>query len=156
MATDIDPNKETRGLENDKFAINFNNKVIVRVEDEAAIEVLKAILIELGGVGGVPNFSQVETVTTGSLQTLISDTVPVSKTRSLSKVVVTCRQPGRFTLKINSLIVASGRIGSSELNKEFKFFPQREALSGDIIKLEFEQLSGPNSDIEAYIMATDT
>lgn len=42
MATDISPNQTTKVLENDKFATNANNKVIVRTEDES-----------LAGLGGL-------------------------------------------------------------------------------------------------------
>ena len=151
MATDLLPS--TTGCDRDqkeaeRFALNKNSKVVVRVEDEEAIEILNDILTELGGSAGTPFFSEVQT-------TLISEVVPASTTRKLSKVVVSCRKAGKFNIKINSTIVGSGRIGPGKLNAEFRFSPVRSAVATDTIVVEFEQFIGTTTAVEAYLMATD-
>ena len=157
MAIDIDPCRETKKLENDKFAENSNGKVIVRVEDETAIGVLQNILTELGGSAGTPFYAQAQTTTTpGALQTLINETVPASTTRSLNKVVVVCRRSAKFEIKINSTVVGSGRTGPANMNVSFVFLPVRDAAESDTITVDFEQINGgPSVDVEVYLMATD-
>lgn len=155
MANDVDPCRSTIDLENLKFAINENGKIVVRVEDETAIEILNDILTQLGGSAGTPHFAETQTTATGAVDTLINETVPALTTRNLSKVIVSCRQAGKINIKINSDIVGSGRTSASNMNFVFRFMPSRSAVAGDTISVEFEQTHGKLSDVEAYLMATD-
>lgn len=53
MAIDVPNDEGTLGLERKKFGLNFNNKVVVRVEDEAGQVALQQILAALGGAAQV-------------------------------------------------------------------------------------------------------
>lgn len=160
MATNIDPNRDSKQLENDNFAYQGNGsdltKVVRRVEDEEALAVLQDILTQLGGASGTPFFTETQTTTTGVLQTLISTTVPALTTRSLSKIVIVCSRSAKIDIKINAAVVGSLRTGAANKNVEFKFEPARDAAAGDTITVEFTQFGGPTGvDVEAYLMATD-
>lgn len=160
MAIDIVPSnpitENTRDNEQKKFAENQFGKVVVRVEDESAAAILNAILLQLGGVAGIPFYSENQILTNGLLQPVITEVVPVGKTRSLTQVVVSCRQPGIFFVKINGTIVGTGRTGAGNPNANFIWMPSRAAVAGDTITVEFIQSYGPSgSDVEAYLMGTD-
>lgn len=46
MAIDIDPCRETKKLENEKFATNSDGKTIVRVEDESLGGLLRGVIYD--------------------------------------------------------------------------------------------------------------
>jgi len=46
MATDIDPCRETKKLENETFATNLNDNTVKRVEDEASVDAKKLVALE--------------------------------------------------------------------------------------------------------------
>jgi hypothetical protein len=80
MATDVIPSTDscvTVTNEQEKFALNLNGKKIVRVEDEAAIEVLAQILGALGGSVAVdPTITPVTTIANTETQiTLPANTI---------------------------------------------------------------------------------
>lgn len=49
MAIEVPKDRGTLGLERDRFGLNSNNRVVVRVEDEDGLGLLQAILTALGG-----------------------------------------------------------------------------------------------------------
>ncbi len=51
MAQDIDPCRETKLLENEKFATNSDGKTIVRVEDESLGGLLRGVIYDAVDVG---------------------------------------------------------------------------------------------------------
>ena len=80
MATDVIPSTDscvTVTNEQEKFALNVNGKKVVRVEDEAAIEVLAQILGALGGSVAVdPTITPVTTIANTETQiTLPANTI---------------------------------------------------------------------------------
>lgn len=155
MATDIDPKRDSRQLENENFATNSNNKTVRRVEDESAIGVLEQILAELGGSAGTPVFYDTQTVTTpGVTQTLVNETVGVGKTLTIRKVRVTCRQRTTYNILLDSTIIGSGRVGAGEYNDDFVFVVNRTLSAGSVLKVE--TLSGGKAtDIEVYVQALE-
>ena len=155
--TDIDPCEGTLKLENEKFARNSANKTVVRVADDDALAVLNNILTQLGGSGGTAFHTRDSRVTTPNTeQTVISFNVPASTTRTLSKVVVSCRQRVKFRVEVNSVQVASGRTAPGESNAVFIWAPGYAALTTETVEVFVEQFGGPASDVETYLMATDT
>jgi len=94
--------------------------------------------------------------TPGIEQTLISSTVPVGKSRNMSKIYMSGRQPGTYTIDDGTNIIGTGRIGPSNLVSTFRWEPRLELVSGTSTNLKFTSLSGtPASDIDAYYMALD-
>lgn len=131
--------------------------IALRTCDDTAIAVLNQILVELGGTAtGTPFYNSVQSIADGTVQDLIDLTVPAATTRTISSVVVSCRQPGKFTVLIDSTVVGTGRTGPGSPNASFVFVPGRAALTGEVIKVQFEKTYGPNSDVEAHLLATDT
>lgn len=94
--------------------------------------------------------------TPGIEQTLITSVVPAGKLRKITKVVVTGRHPGSYTLEDGSDIIASGRIGPANLESRFTYEPRIERTAGTTLTLKFTALPGtPSSCIEAFFMASD-
>lgn len=94
--------------------------------------------------------------TPGSVQTLLSEVVPVSTKRFLSRVVVTTRHSGTYKILEDSSIIGSGRLDSREVESVFTWEPNRSVTAGKTIKLQFETYAGrPISDLEAYVMGYD-
>lgn len=118
---------------------------------------LDDVVNALGGSAGTPFHSRDQrTVTTpGTPETLITEVVPASTTRKISKVVVSSTKLGKFDIKIDSTIIGSGRTGPSNMNAEFTFSPAISATATQTITVEFNQLRGPATDVEAYLMAND-
>ena len=131
--------------------------IALRVCDDTAIAVLNQILVAVGGTAtGTPFYESAEDVADGTTQTLISVTVPAATTRTVSQIVVSCRQPGTFKVFIDSTLIGSGRTGPGNPTDSFTFVPGRAASTGEVIKVEFTKTHGPNSDVEAHLLATDT
>lgn len=141
----------------EKFCLNSFDETAVRVKDKDAKAVLDDILVAVGGSSGTAFFDEAATVTNpGVTQVLLSNTVPVSTTRTLSQFIVVCRVPGKFEIKLNGSVIGSGRTGPAHMQVIFPFNPGRNASAGDSITLEFTQITGgPIVDVEAYVMATD-
>ncbi len=89
-------------------------------------------------------------------QDLITDTVPVGKTRKLNQAFVACRQSGSYTITLDGVIIGSGRTGPANPNSIFTWNPRVSALAGQELKISFLQISGtPVVDVEAYLMGSD-
>lgn len=118
---------------------------------------LDDVIAGLGGSTGTPFHAvdQRTVATPGTPEDLISVTVPASTTRKISKVIVSCNKSGKFEVKINAIVIGSGRTGPGNTNVEFNWLPTRSAVATDVIKVTFNQLRGPATDVEAYLMATD-
>lgn len=156
MANDQIPQRTQRQNEYENFADNLNGKVIRRVEDEAAVEILNLILAALGGTVATPFFSEVQTVTTpGVTQILTSDTVGVGKSLVLKSVRVTARKETTYEIFIDGTIVGSGRVGPGKLTDDFIFNVDRTATAGQVVKVEATALPGSATDIESYLQALE-
>lgn len=92
--------------------------------------------------------------TDGTVQTLLSFTVPAGVTRKARKIVVTCRHKGLFELKVDAVVIASGRTGASDMNAKFEWNPTRPLAAGAVVVLEYK-CDVNNTDVEAYFMASD-
>lgn len=148
----------TSALEQGKFARNSAGKTVVRVADDDALSVLENILLALGGgVAFHVNDSDVSIVAGTPLEVLSSTVAGVSNNRVISRVRVTSRAAGSYTLKLNGGVIGSGRLNAAELNNDLVFTPGFNTVNGDVISVEFTMLHGKvGQDIEVYLMATDT
>lgn len=158
MATD-NTNCNIIDLELDKFGINENGNLVVRVEDECAKRLLGEILTELGGTPGTPIFVDVPNGTSGAVNvqtTILSSTVPALTTRTISKVKTSTRSAGKFEILIAGSVVGSLRTGPAQMNEEFNFEPGRVANAGETIEVKYTLDRGATGqDVEVYLMATD-
>lgn len=157
MATDVIPSTDsciTITNEQEKFALNINGKKVVRVEDEAAILVLNAILASLGGSSGTPFFRQASDITDGSSQTLIDETVGVGNTLTLKRVRVTCRRNVTYEILEDATVIGTGRVGAGKLNDDFVFDVDKILAAGTVLKVNIVG-SGPASDVEVYLQALE-
>lgn len=100
--TDIDPCRGTLVLENEKFALNSNNDVVIRVADDDALVVLEAISAALGGTVNVTR--TIYNVALGPANTEQSQALPANCKGFLIKT------RGRATLK---LAFTSGQSGTN-------------------------------------------
>ena len=105
---------------------------------------------------GLPVFFEASTVTTpGILQTLLSYTVPVSKTLNLLQVLLTCRQEALFQIYGDGNLIGSGRTGAASPNVNFPYRVARSYVSGKIIEIKATARSGSvAADIECYAQGT--
>lgn len=110
------------------------------------------------GEPGTPkHFTSGELSTDGTLQTLISETVPASKIYDLYSVRVICRTHGKFIILQNGSLIGSGRTGPSlgELSV-FQWTPRFPAVAADVIEVKFQTLSGaPINEVEAYLQVSE-
>lgn len=89
--------------------------------------------------------------TPGSVQDLISATVPALKKVYLLQCYVICRQEGKITIEVDGVVKGSGRTGPASPNFVFWWDPYEEVAAGQIIKVRFLAQPGKKaSDIEAF------
>lgn len=137
------------------FDLDTNGDVARRVIDALAHDKLDAIIAALGGSSGTAFFAEASGTTTGAVQTVLTDTVPGSTTRSLVQVVVSTFSPGKVSVEIAGTEVASGRTAPGKPDVVLTFNPNRPASASDTIDVKFNgRISG--TDIEAYLFALDT
>ena len=150
--------KEIRDMEFDKFIESPSRPELPAIEvvDEQAKLVLDDILNQLGGSSGTPvHLADSRVSTPGSEQTVFSFNVPGATTRTLSRVLVTSRQRVKFRVEVNSVQVASGRTAPGKPDTIFEWNPGLSVATGVLVEVFVLQSTGPASDFESYLMATD-
>ena len=107
---------------------------------------------------GVPEFFEASTITTpGSIQTVLSYTVPALKSLNLFAIKFVCRQDCSFQIYGNSLLIGSGRTGPAEHNIYFDYRIARVFASGIILEVKATARTGsPVADVECYMQGTLT
>ncbi len=98
--TDIDPCRGTLVLENEKFALNSNSDVVIRVADDDALVALQAILAAVGGSVSVTR--TIYNVALGPVNTEQSQVLPANTKGVLIKT------RGRAPLKLAFSVGQSG------------------------------------------------
>ena len=146
-----------RDREHAKF-VEKNGKTQVMVTDECLLD---GQISDGGGDGSGPSegisLDYSGSTNPGTEETLITTAVPAGKTRYLSKVVVVSSTRGCFTIEAGGSVIASGRTGAGDRNAFFLWSPRRHIAEGVTIEVKHTAASEtPTSDIEAYLMATDT
>lgn len=109
------------------------------------------------GEPGVPKHFSFATSTDGTLQTLLSVTVPALKAYDLYSAKVVCRSHGKFIILNNGSLIGSGRTGPSlgELSV-FNWTPRFLAVASDVIEVKFQSSSAtPINEVEAYLQASE-
>lgn len=158
VKTYVDDNRQpVEDREFRKFVPDKDGDVAVNVVGKNIEMLLEAILDALDITVGESHFAQAQTVTTPNvLQTLISETVPNGKLRSLARAVVTCRQEGVANIKVDGVIVGTMRTGASSPNGVFEWTPKYPVGAETEIKVEFTARQGsPIVDVEGYLQAVD-
>ena len=109
MATDIDPAEclGTLGLENDKFARNDNNKIVVRVEDESAGDLLDQILAALGG-GSTAVWSRFGPLVIPASSTVVVDTNLLDDFSRIDYILNFKNDPTTVTRSLKLVVQNSG------------------------------------------------
>lgn len=79
--------------------------------------------------------------TPGSMQVVISYTVPADKTFYCSQVFLTCRQSACWELIADGDIIAAGNTGSGHLESRFFVNPVRPISANTVIELQFTSLT---------------
>lgn len=105
---------------------------------------------------GVPTFVDSSGLTTpGTVQTLLSYTVPALKTFNLLSIAVSCRQESTISIFGDSLLIGSGRTGAASPNFIFPYRVARSYVSGKIIEVKATARSGSAvASIESYAQGT--
>jgi type III secretion system FlhB-like substrate exporter len=108
------------------------------------------------GDPGTPLFVDSNTVTTpGSLQTVLSYTVPALQTLNLLSIIFTCRQETSFQIYGDGILIGSGRTGAAKPNVNFSYRVARSFIPGKIVEVKATTRTGaPVSDVEAYLQGT--
>jgi len=139
------------------FKDTDDGKVYRRVRDQDAIDVLIDIANGLEITTGETHFNSAATVTTpGTLQTLITETVPASTERQLAQVIFSCRQEGTGLIYSDSVLIGSVRTGAANPFVTFVWSPRYPVATGLEIKVDFKsRTGGPIVDIECHLQAVD-
>jgi len=111
------------------------------------------------GSAGVPWFEDFEGAHPAGVgpHTILSMTVPVSKTRSLTRLQVSCRQESVWTVTQNGTVVGTLRTGAAQPSDSFEWNPVRAAAAGDIIDVVLTKRSGTaDTDVAAHLMGVES
>lgn len=106
-------------------------------------------------LAGEPIIFSQKTITDGSLQTLISLMVPVSKLWKVRKVDICSRCYGEFYLIANSVIIGEGKTSPIESNLSFILSPYFKVSENVTIEVKFKMNYGPQLDVSAYLHLTE-
>ena len=138
--------------EQDKFCEDSAGKTAVRVcADTDPLPVTFS-----GATGGTKiHVDGSGTGIAGSAVTLISFSVPVSTTRRLTKVIVSCRRSGLVEIEAGGARIGTKRISAAEMDAVFEWNPTRDIAAGTIVEVKYTQFQGTGSDVDAHLMATD-
>lgn len=106
-------------------------------------------------LSGDPYYIDYAGVTTSGSTTTIATIVVASGFQLyLLQANCTCKMPITYQIKIDGVMVASGRTMSANPNADFYFSPYRLVDEGEELKIEFSADGGkPNSDVEFYLQA---
>lgn len=112
--------------------------------------------VSVSEAGDLVHLAANDVSTPGAAQDLITDTVPVGKTRKMTQVVVCCRSHGSYVVTSDSDIIGSGRTGPANPKDIFTWAPRKSEAAGKLLKVTFTaNVESPSSDVEAYLMASD-
>ena len=90
----------------------------------------------------------------GNTIPLIDYTVSVGEKLVALQITASCRLETKIIIKVNDVIIGTGRTGPGELNYKYIFEPFMELLESDNIKIECLASSWrPQTDIEAFLQA---
>lgn len=155
MASDITPCRTTLDLENQKFGTNKNGKIIIRVEDEQAICILNDILAEIGG-GDTQNFyGEITSVSSSTLSTIITHTVPIDKVFLLQLIEFNGNNIAEYRVDIDSSDVAKKFTWfSGDLFGEFPF-KNLKIAAGSVIRLRVIHERPQTGDFSGRILGVE-
>ena len=96
---------------------------------------------------------EVSTLTqNGVEQELISHTVAIGKYRKLLNFKISCRETGLYRIYLNSDIIGSGRLNSTQAQDQFTWNPPKVVDEGYTYRVTYETFGGrPDKSVEAYL-----
>lgn len=101
---------------------------------------------------GTAQTAALETTTTpGAPQTLLTILVASMTRVDLYAAIVSCSFVTAFKVKVDGVIVGSGRTGPGEQQARFPWTPLLPVAAGATITLELVQSFGPAVDVEAFL-----
>jgi len=106
-------------------------------------------------IAGDPKIFSFKTVTDGTLQTLISQTVPANKLWKLRKVDICSRCYGEFYLVANNVIIGEGKTSPLSENCSFLLAPYMKLEENLTVEVDFKMNYGPQLDVSAYLHLTE-
>lgn len=128
-------------------------KVAVRICADASDPIPVSITAAAAGLAVQKDSSTIGTP--GIQQTLISYTVPVSKTHEFKRLIVSCQRAGKFEVEVNGSNIGNIRLGAGLYDFAFEW-AGRTALAGDLVEVLYTQRSGIGaSDVDAHLMLTE-
>lgn len=106
---------------------------------------------------GVPKHFAFQGVTTpGIVQTLLTVLNPANMDRDLYQVVVVCEFSGIILVKLDGIVIGSGRTGPGEKQALIPWTPPYPSLSEQTILVTFQQRSSsPVVPVEAYLATAE-
>ena len=117
------------------------------------------VIIGSGGSAGVAFFVDAPNITViiGTIQTLLTTTVPALKKRALVRLDVSCRLNGRWFLEVDSVTIAAGNTGAANMNPIFEWKAFRTVAAASVITVKFDSFTGqpPGAKIDAYLQTSD-
>lgn len=140
-----------------KFRPDINGDVAVNVLSKNIEAQLDAILDALDVSVGESHFNSSYTATTpGTLQTILTEVVPVGKLRGLTQVRVNCRHEGEGFVYADSILIGSFFTGAATPNPNLLWLPKYLVAAGLTIEVQFRQRTGsPIVDVGCFLQAID-
>ena len=107
---------------------------------------------------GTPFYVDVTgTTTPGTEQTIMDFTVGAGKTRNLSRLNGSLRQPSFYKVEIDGSIVGTGFTGAANIQPAYEWNPRRPATAGKNVKVKLKQISGsPACDFGFHLMGSES
>ena len=158
FATDLDA---ALIFDGDDFVIDSNKAIPIGCldEDSGKLFFLRckdgALITDPIAAGDPVYLDGIDLSTPGIEQTLASDVVTVGKTRLVSKIKVSCFQPGTWIARADSDIIASGRTSAGQPDSFIDIQPRRSIAATSTFTLKFTARTGPASDVSFHAMATE-
>ena len=159
FATDLDA---ALIFDGDTFVSTENKAMPIACYDEDAGQLFflrckdGAIITDPVNSGDAVYLDGLDTTTPGSEQTLDSFVVPAGKTRLLSRIKVSCFQPGTWIARVGSDIIGSGRTSAGHPDSSIEILPRRSLAALSTFTLKFTaRTGGPATDVTYHVMATE-
>lgn len=106
-------------------------------------------------IAGDPLSFREKILTDGTLQTLITQTVPAGKLWKIRKIFISARCYGEFYLTSNGVIIAEGKTSPIENNIPFSLAPYMKLEENLTVEISFKSNFGPQLDVLAFLYVTE-
>lgn len=139
-------------LNRSSFKKTLGEKLARRVSNEAD-DPLSVVLIPSTSDTSVNEYSEISSLASGSLTTILSYTVPVGKTLFLNHIEVSGGNIAKYQVEINSIVKGTRRTYWGNFNSDF-YYNKQKILSGIIIKVSVIHTRPIVADFNATLLGT--